>query len=454
MPAELQEQIRLGLQSFVNIETGDRAARTFPDTVPDRHHQRRTAKPLQNLRAHDPNHAGMPILSVHDQRHILLARQRLHARRRLFENLPLNRLALHIQVAKLRRQPLRLLRRIRQHQFHAQPRVPNPSRRIEPRRQAERNLIRRKFRRFRILPHGARRPQKRRKPANPRPHDFGNPLPGQNSVFPRKAHHIRDRPERHQLRILCVICAGRTKRKRPAQRKRHPAARQILKRIRTILLMRIHHRDGARGQNFRRLMMIRHDEIHPVRIRINERGRRNPAIHRHQEPIPFRDQPLDSRRIQPVPLRLPRRNVETDIRPESPEISHQNRRRRDPVHIIIPVDANFFLFSDGHPQPRNRRLHPLHQKRIGQILHIVIQKMEKRLLRQDAAPRQNPRNPRRNLLLGKKLRQRALSRFLMKHPLFILTHPRHLLILTLKLPLFYHFSFSISIFYYQNYRDD
>ena len=107
--------------------------------------------------------------------------------------------------------------------------------------------------------------------------------------------------------------------------------------------MRIDDRDRARRQDLRRHVMIRYDKINIFRHRIHQRRRTDPAVDSNEHTVPFAAQPADSILIQAVAFAVPAGNIKAGLYAHSPKEAIQNRCGRNPIHIIIPVNHDFFF---------------------------------------------------------------------------------------------------------------
>lgn len=105
MPAELQKQIFLCFQRFVNIKSRNAPAGSFSYAVMDRNDQHRPVKLLQDSRRDNADYTRMPVISIHHKSHVLLAFQLFQPRHRFLADQLFDRLPLRIDFTQFSARP-------------------------------------------------------------------------------------------------------------------------------------------------------------------------------------------------------------------------------------------------------------------------------------------------------------------------------------------------------------
>jgi hypothetical protein len=321
-----------GVQRGQQVEAGDAAARSAAPPLgvePDQH--RRHAMALREPRRSDPHHPRMPAGAGEHQRGRVeqVLGEIGPRRRRGVHHLALGDTALAVRAVQLSRD--RVCARLvgGQHELHTGIRAVEPTRRVDAGTEPERQiaLIEPLHRHL----GGCAQRADAEPPAASRDCE---PLPNQRPVFTPEGHKVRDRRERHEVEV-------RLGRLHPQKRRRQlvgdAGGAQLAKGITTQPGMK----DGAAGQLSDRLVMVGDDHVDSGFARRRHLSRaRDAAIGRDEEPRPPRGEALDSLPCQPVSVLEAPGDVPVAGCASLAQRPDQDRRRRDPVAVVVTVDRD------------------------------------------------------------------------------------------------------------------
>ena len=94
-------------------------------------------------------------------------------------------------------------------------------------------------------------------------------------------------------------------------------------------------------------MVVGHDHVEPERLRAGDLvDRRDPTVHGEHERVPVLGEPLDRLAREPVPLVEAAREVPVDVGAELAQAYDRERRRADPVDVVVAVDADALAGRD------------------------------------------------------------------------------------------------------------
>ena len=168
------------------------------------------------------------------------------------------------------------------------------------------------------------------------------PFLHKNSVLPCQIDDVTDSGESSELKKLFLSVTAHCKDQFPC----NGSTTEFFKRVRTVLLFRIHDSIGS-IRNSQHFMMIRHDNSQPQFFGYTDLlSRRDSVITCHDGidavlgGLPYQIC------IDPVPVRDAVRNLDVHICPQLGESFFKNKGRHDAVDIIIADDPYAFLFRN------------------------------------------------------------------------------------------------------------
>jgi hypothetical protein len=189
-------------------------------------------------------------------------------------------------------------------------------------------------------------PRTRAQPLQPELHD--------RAVLPQHGSEIRHGPDRSEIR---EIERGVAK-EEPGQRERDAAAGEPAVRIRRVVAMRIHDREGRR-QHRGHVVVIRDQDVDPGRVRGGHLvDARRPGVDRDDDRRTSRPCRLDGRPRQPMALLEPGRDVWNRPDAEPAQRQRQDRQPGDPVGIEVAKDEDLLarLLRAQDPGPEDLRV--------------------------------------------------------------------------------------------------
>ena len=160
-------------------------------------------------------------------------------------------------------------------------------------------------------------------------------------------------------------------------------AREVLERIRTVRAVRVQHGKGRR-QFFARQMVVRDDDVEFIRHGRDIGNRSNAAVHGNHQ-VRLRREHLKGRTVESIALRHAVGDIEIHVCPKTAQGTHEQRRRRHAVDIVVAVDRDALPFFDGRLDAVSRFFHILHQKRVFKRQPFGMQEKLSRFARADAA---------------------------------------------------------------------
>ena len=129
-------------------------------------------------------------------------------------------------------------------------------------------------------------------------------------------------------------------------------------------------------------MVVGDDHVEPERLRARDLlDRGDPAVDGQDERVALLGEPLDRLARQAVALVEAARKMPVDVRPELAQRRHRERRRADPVDVVVTVDADALA-------RRDRRLDPVASgSGVAEQLRVVMRRLggEKRSRRSGVA---------------------------------------------------------------------
>ncbi len=156
-----------------------------------------------------------------------------------------------------------------------------------------------------------------------------------------------------------------------AEVERHPGGAEVLGRVVTARLVRVQDRHRRRHR-LRHGVVIDDHHLEPERVRPRDLGDRgDPAVEGDQHPGAVGGDLLDRLEVQPVPLVDPVRDVGRDLGPELAQEQVQQRGRADAVDVVVAVEGDLLPLAHRPGEPLDRRRHPLHRERVGQVGELV-----------------------------------------------------------------------------------
>ncbi len=429
VPAVGRQQVGAGGDRVEQREPRNAAAGTLRVPVVHRQQDTRLAKPLEHPRREDPDHAAVPPVAREHQHPVgHQLRVRLDIGEDLFEDLPLQLLPLDVQRVDLLREPGRLLLVCGEQQLGRPLGVAHPARRVDARRQREHRGgggLR--------LAAGARRLEQLLQPDPAAGVDLPQPRAHQHAVFPPDRHDVRERAERHQVGVLLEHPVA-VPLERAHELERHPDARIVLESAAAVLPVRVDHR-GRGGQRVLGTVVVCHHHVDPVLGGIFDLiHRRDPVVHRDEQPHPVRCQPVDRAAVQPISLVLALGDQVAHVGAPVPQVGVQQHRGGDPVRVVVAVDRHRLVFVQRLLDPVYPLGHTGKGKRVvGQL--VPVQELLDLVRVGESAVGQQKREKRVEPAFLRQLRgQRLVER--RKFPLFD-THTRLFIPATINITLYF-----------------
>ena len=116
--------------------------------------------------------------------------------------------------------------------------------------------------------------------------------------------------------------------------------------------------DGAVREGLAGPVVIGDDDVEPQPPRLGDLlDRGDAAVDREQAANAFRGQSRHRVGVQPVALLEPRRQMPDRIGAELAQQENRERRRADPVGVVVAVHADLVAGRDGGPDRLDRRAH-------------------------------------------------------------------------------------------------
>jgi hypothetical protein len=231
------------------------------------------------------------------------------------------------------------------------------------------------------------------------------PVTNQNAVGSGERHHVGDGGERDQIEQLLEVGLRPFHRReearlaqrlpqRHAQRERHPAGAEPLRRVVTAGLQRVEH--GHRGRH--RLghgVVVDDDHLEPQGVGLADLGvRGDAAVERHQHLRTLGRQALDGGDVEPVAFAKPMRNVRAHLEAHVAQERREQRRGAHAVDVVVAPQGDALLAADRADKPLDRGRQALHAERIRQARQRVIEEALRSLGRGVAPVREHPRRNR------------------------------------------------------------
>ena len=315
----------------------------------------------------DSDHAAMPLLAPGQQN----ARQRV-ARGEdvagLPDDAPLLALPLAVQGIELAGETIRLRGIPGQQQPKRKVGVVEPSSRVDPRSEAERDFGRR---------HGALDPGD----PHQRPEAWRSRLRerlqaerGDHAVLAFQRHHVGDRaqtgdPQQRGQRLVSTASTQYPL----SQLEGEPGPAEMGKGIAAVLLERVD-LDRLRGKVAADQMMVGHDHVDPAIDRREHRfGGRRSAVHGDDERRTGSLRLLHLHGLEAIALRQPVREDRDDRRAKCAQHRRQEGAGSHAVHVVVADDGDGRAAVAGLPQALHGLLHAAQQKGIVQAASMGLQ---------------------------------------------------------------------------------
>ena len=352
--SEAVQMVRAGRNGAVQVEGRDRSRAPPPHLPVQGDHHRRPMDAFDHARRHDADHPRVPAFSHHHDRPVPRRVVVLPKRgERLLGGAAIQVAALDVVTIQFLRQPARLAGVLGEQQPERLPRVSHPSRRVDARADPEG---------YRVGFHGIPRgqvgdPHQRLQTPPSRPRQHPQAVACQDPVFALQPHHVGDRRHGHQVEVVPSPVGGLSDRAchELPDLEGNSCSAQVLVGIRAPRPVGIDHRHRGRKAPPGRVM-IGDDDVHPrVHREAHRFQRRDPAVDRHQQGCSPGGGPLDTRGREVVAVPEPVGDDRLGPASKSADPMGEQRRPRDAVHVVIPVDHHHFVTFDGlHDPPRRR----------------------------------------------------------------------------------------------------
>ena len=144
--------------------------------------------------------------------------------------------------------------------------------------------------------------------------------------------------------------------------------------------------------------MIRDDQI-DAQLAGADRGvcAADAAVDRNDQRDAVRVEPLDGRRLQPVPVLQPFRDEVAHVGAEQLEAAAQDDRRRHAVHVVVAVNGDPLLPRNRGQDALDGDAHVRKRHRIVQLVERGVEETRGVLGIGEAALAQQPRDDRRHI---------------------------------------------------------
>ena len=319
----------------------------------------RTVVTLHQARRHDADDAGVPVLPGDDEHPVpqaggILFQQAAGGGKDLLLGL----LPLGVDFRQTGGDPRSLVFVPAEQQFEGHGGVVHAARRIEPRRQAVADGVRRDRpacvaaafqQRLQAGAHGLLQQSEA--------------FPHQDAVFPHQRHHVGYRAEGRQFAVHFQQFLRRAAFQRGAELESHPGAAQALERAGVVGAARVHH--GHRlGQRRAGQVMVGNDQVQaqfPGASGLLHSG--NAVVHGNDQREALGRQIFQCGAGQPVPAAACGQ-LAAHMRAQAGQAFIQDSGGADPVHIIVAVDHDGFFLFDGLPDAGHRPVHIFEQERV------------------------------------------------------------------------------------------
>ena len=183
-----------------------------------------------------------------------------------------------------------------------------------------------------------------------------------------------------------------------------------------ILPLGIDHGDGIR-QLVLRLVMVGDYDVDAEALRQSDLFvPRHAAVDRHDQLDAAVPRNAHAVRGEPVAVREPVGNVETDLESGGLETPLDDNHRGYAIDVVVAADEDFLLLVDGQPQPLESGLDVGQQERIVKNLTVGVEERVRVTGGRHAVPDEHGRERSRNVHLGRELDGSGLLVLVRKSP--------------------------------------
>jgi hypothetical protein len=228
------------------------------------------------------------------------------------------------------------------------------------------------------------------------------PLGHEHPVFAVERHNVARRGEGQEVEVVegtvrVVVAVGKGG---LHELKAQPAPRELREGIIVVRPLGIEHGQRLR-QGFLGRVMVGNDEVEPLLLRVGRlRMARDAAVERNHEAGALLRRAVEPAAAQPIAVLVAVRDKKRRLHAMRAQEVRDQRRRRRPVHVVVPVDQHALAVLDGRRHPGRRRGHVAHPQRVVQRRAIGPKEVLRLLKRGNLSQSQGAGQRRRQIVEG------------------------------------------------------